>query len=273
VTAARGVDEGVGDDRQKEKDDWYTEMAERLDMRFGAVVLYTYGGFHRSALSFIHQLSGGYDPAVCLLSLTEWKRSIMENIAIAVQRGTADIMIKESQRERAATLSSRRRRRPRGRRFGCRSYAGSARPAPIGRGGEGGQSRCARAEAQAAELLDDASSAADEEEEGDLDAASDADTVVVAQQVEDDAGVDMVPDTPPMTVVEMAGEGVGLGLDVDGGVRAVHSVDSIHVMESGVVQSDAAARDVHIDVDSVCVGDSEDVAGGCGDGHHGGTGV
>lgn len=108
-TAARGV-ESVGDDREAEKNDSYAQMAAELDMHFSAIVLYTYGGFHHTTLSFIQRLGGALDPATCLMSLTEWKRSIKEHIAIAVQRGTADIMIRESQRVRAEAIPRRRRR-------------------------------------------------------------------------------------------------------------------------------------------------------------------
>jgi hypothetical protein len=83
VTSSRGV-EAVGDSRQAEKDDLYADMAEQIDMKFGAFVLYTYGGFHKSALSFIKQLGGAVDPATCLTSFTRWKQDLMEHIAIVV---------------------------------------------------------------------------------------------------------------------------------------------------------------------------------------------
>jgi len=71
-------------------------------MDFTAIVLYTYGGFHRSALRFIKRLGGALDTASSLYSLTEWKRSLKEHMAMAVQRGSADIMILHSQRARSA---------------------------------------------------------------------------------------------------------------------------------------------------------------------------
>jgi hypothetical protein len=53
------------------------------------------------------------DPACCLLSRAEWKRMLMQHIAIAVQRGNADIMIQASQRSREALLGRpARTRRP-----------------------------------------------------------------------------------------------------------------------------------------------------------------
>jgi hypothetical protein len=103
--------EAVGDSRQAEKDDLYADMAEQIDMKFGAFVLYTYGGFHKSALSFIKQLGGAVDPATCLTSFTRWKQDLMEHIAIAVQRGNANIMIQHSQRLRGKTWPRRRKAR------------------------------------------------------------------------------------------------------------------------------------------------------------------
>ena len=64
----------------------------------------TTGGFHSSALKVIRKMAESLDPACCLLSRAEWKRMLMEHIAIAVQRGNADIMIQASQRSREALL-------------------------------------------------------------------------------------------------------------------------------------------------------------------------
>ena len=38
----------MGDSRGAEKTEHYDEMAQQLDMRFSAFVLYTYGGFHET---------------------------------------------------------------------------------------------------------------------------------------------------------------------------------------------------------------------------------
>jgi hypothetical protein len=99
TAASRGV-EPVGDSRQAEKDEAYTPMAAALGMQFSAIVLYTYGGFHHTALSFIRHLGRALDPATCLVSHTKWKKDLMEHIAVAVQRGNADIMIQHSVRLR-----------------------------------------------------------------------------------------------------------------------------------------------------------------------------
>ena len=37
----------------------WKDSAEALDVRFVPFVLYTYGGFHRSALTTIEQMGGG----------------------------------------------------------------------------------------------------------------------------------------------------------------------------------------------------------------------
>jgi Reverse transcriptase (RNA-dependent DNA polymerase) len=92
----------VGDKREAAKDTAYKRVAEESGMDFTAIVLYTYGGFHRSALRFIKRLGGALDTASSLYSLTEWKRSLKEHMAMAVQRGSADIMILHTQRARRA---------------------------------------------------------------------------------------------------------------------------------------------------------------------------
>jgi hypothetical protein len=121
--ASRGV-EVVGDARETEKDDLYADMAEQLDMEFSAFVLYTHGGFHASAMRFIKKMGRAVEPATCLTSYTQWKQDLMEHIAIAVQRGNADIMIQDSKRRRGTSWPRRRKagrplhtvakRRPRG---------------------------------------------------------------------------------------------------------------------------------------------------------------
>jgi hypothetical protein len=89
--------EAVGDRSAAGKEQKYDEMAAAIDMVSYPIVLYTYGGFHKSALSFIAQLVDSFDPLISLLSRSEFKQSLMKHIAIAVQRGTADIMIQDMQ--------------------------------------------------------------------------------------------------------------------------------------------------------------------------------
>jgi hypothetical protein len=131
-TATRGV-VAVGDEREAEKDRTYAPMTEALAMEFSAFVLYTYGGFHESALSSIRKLGQALDPATCLISHTKWKQALMEHIAVAVQRGNAEIMIRHSARLRGMTWPTRRRARS------IRRYGGSS---SIGSGnGRGGRSK------------------------------------------------------------------------------------------------------------------------------------
>src|ERR1700754_1441334 len=111
VAKDRGV-EVVGAAREAEKDASYAAMAEDCGMEFCAFVLYTYGGFHQSALSFIRRMAKAVDPATCLTSPTQWRQELMEQIAIAVQRGNADIMIQAAQRDRGGRWRRRRRRTP-----------------------------------------------------------------------------------------------------------------------------------------------------------------
>ena len=99
--------EAVGDRRESEKKKKYDAMAEAVDMEFLPIVLYTYGGFHRSALRFITKLADALDPAACLWSRSEFREMLKQQIAIAVQRGTADIMIQDSIRQRDAIAGTR----------------------------------------------------------------------------------------------------------------------------------------------------------------------
>ena len=100
----------MGDARSAEKDDTYVPMAEALGVRFTPFVLYTYGGFHKSALSTIEQLAAAYDPAVALVPITAWKEDLKDRIAVCVQRHTANIVIEDDRRARSAGVLLRRRR-------------------------------------------------------------------------------------------------------------------------------------------------------------------
>ena len=109
VAATRGV-EAVGDARSAEKDNSYVPMADTLGVRFTPFVLYTYGGFHKSALSTVEQLAAASDPAVALVSLSDWKADVKNRIAVCVQRHTANIVIDDDRRARSAGVLTRRRR-------------------------------------------------------------------------------------------------------------------------------------------------------------------
>jgi hypothetical protein len=91
----------AGDKKAAAKNKKYAEMAKRKDMEFYPIVFYTYGGFHSSTLRFIAALCDAFDPAVALLSRAEFKRALKQQIAIVVQRGTANIMIQETQQMRS----------------------------------------------------------------------------------------------------------------------------------------------------------------------------
>ena len=88
------------DRKEASKDKTYQPIAEAQDMEFIAFVLYTYGGFHTSALKFIKELTLAVDPAISLISPADFKDQLKKQIAIAVQRGNANIMIQASQRHR-----------------------------------------------------------------------------------------------------------------------------------------------------------------------------
>jgi hypothetical protein len=103
ATASRGVD-AVGDARSAEKDRKYAALAATLDAEFIPFVLYTYGGMHTSALSVINRVAAASDPAVALVSPSEWKNELKDRIAICVQRLTADIVIDDAKRARVASI-------------------------------------------------------------------------------------------------------------------------------------------------------------------------
>jgi hypothetical protein len=138
--AARGV-EALGDARAAEKHATYAPMAAALEAVFAPFVLYTHGGFHKSALSFIDTLGAAYDPAVALVSLSAWKDELKDRIAVCVQRHTANIMIDDARRARVAGLPGRRRggRKSRARRrpsalvaSSRRRYVAAERPDGVG---------------------------------------------------------------------------------------------------------------------------------------------
>jgi hypothetical protein len=92
--------ETVGDRSGARKNTKYAGMAAEIDMKFQPIVLYTYGGFHHSAVSFVNKLTQSLDTATCLISRHDFKQALKKHIAVAVQRGTADIMIQAAQRQR-----------------------------------------------------------------------------------------------------------------------------------------------------------------------------
>jgi hypothetical protein len=108
AAAVRGV-EAVGDARSIEKHGTYAPMAEALGVQFSPFILYTYGGFHKSALSFINNMGAAYDPAVALVSLSAWKEELKDRIAMCVQRHTANIVIEDARRARVAGIAKGRR--------------------------------------------------------------------------------------------------------------------------------------------------------------------
>jgi hypothetical protein len=111
LAARKGI-EAVGDLSETRKIDKYAHIAANIDREFLPIVLYTYGGFHRSALSFINKLTDSLDTATCLVSRADFKQQVKKHIAIAVQRGNADIMIQDMQRQQQIQWGKRTRRSP-----------------------------------------------------------------------------------------------------------------------------------------------------------------
>jgi len=101
VAAQRSAD-CVGDASETRKNRKYAEDARQQHKKFLPFVLYTYGGFHRTALTVISAMANSLEPARCLLSPAAWRHQLMQSIAIAIQRGNAGIMVTASQQRRAA---------------------------------------------------------------------------------------------------------------------------------------------------------------------------
>ena len=101
VAAQRSAD-CVGAASEARKNKKYAEDARQQHKQFLPFVLYTYGGFHRTALAVISAMANSLEPARCLLSVAAWRQQLMQSIAIAIQRGNAGIMVTASQQRRAA---------------------------------------------------------------------------------------------------------------------------------------------------------------------------
>jgi len=95
VASRKGI-AAVGDRSAARKNDKYSQLASCTGTEFLPIVLYTYGGFHRSTNQFIKRLVDSLDPATSLVSKLEFKQALKEQIAIALQRGNAELMIRVS---------------------------------------------------------------------------------------------------------------------------------------------------------------------------------
>jgi Reverse transcriptase (RNA-dependent DNA polymerase) len=107
AVAARRSADCIGDASEARKNKQYAQDAGRQHKSFLPFVLYTYGGFHRSALAVIAAMTSSLEPARCLLSRAAWRHQLMQSIAIAVQRGNAAIMVAASRQGRAAAHDRR----------------------------------------------------------------------------------------------------------------------------------------------------------------------
>ena len=107
AVAARRCADCIGDASEARKNKQYAQNARQQHKSFLPFVLYTYGGFHRSALAVIAAMTSSLEPARCLLSRAAWRHQLMQSIAIAVQRGNAAIMVAASRQGRAAAHDRR----------------------------------------------------------------------------------------------------------------------------------------------------------------------
>ena len=238
VAAARGV-EAVGDARCAEKDGHYVPMADALGVRFAPFVLYTYGGFHKSALSVIEQVGAAYDPAVALVSLSAWKQELKDRIAVCVQRHTANIVIEDAGRARAAGVARHRRR---ARRSGARRRLPASVPSPrcpAAAQEQGGVS--ARAVSLCASLLVSSSvlcSAVPDARDGDGGLLEDT-PVCISPEPPSSAMPEaaFVPGTPGMEMEYPAA--VQADVDAAGCVRALSAMCISRVCSAGDARADA----------------------------------
>ena len=96
-----------GDDRATVKSDKYASMAESNDMQFGSFVLLATGGWDGSAKKVLRKLMAAVEPAYCLLSRRDWTDQLTRQIAVAIQRGNAAIMINAGHRDRQYAVHGR----------------------------------------------------------------------------------------------------------------------------------------------------------------------
>ena len=66
TVATRGV-EAVGEQRDAVKHAKYDGIAARHDMKFAGFVLYTLGGWHKSAIGVLNAMRQAVEPVYCLL--------------------------------------------------------------------------------------------------------------------------------------------------------------------------------------------------------------
>ena len=62
-------------------------------------------------MRLVSDMAVAYDPTICLISRHEYKTALMQLIAIAVQRDTADIIIRDSMRTRRLAFGKLTRKR------------------------------------------------------------------------------------------------------------------------------------------------------------------
>ena len=103
LLSKHGADK-VADGRSARKSDKYDGIADSNGMRFIPFVVSTYGGWHKSAKSVLRRLIAAMEPAYCLLSRADWQRQLTQQVAIAIQRGNAAIMIHAAHRDQCHQL-------------------------------------------------------------------------------------------------------------------------------------------------------------------------
>jgi len=89
------------------RSDKYASVAESSDMQFDAFVLLTSGGWDDSAKRVLRKLMAAVEPAYCLLSRRDWTDQLTQQIAVAIQRGNAAIMINAGHRDRQYAVHGR----------------------------------------------------------------------------------------------------------------------------------------------------------------------
>ena len=93
---------------EKEKKAKYAAMAKAQQASFIPFAVETYGGLGKSATKLINLIASAAEDGLQMLSESEVRKELRESVAIAVQKGNANIMLAEYNRAKAAAARSDR---------------------------------------------------------------------------------------------------------------------------------------------------------------------
>ena len=84
-------------------------MAKNQQASFIPFAVETYGGLGKSARKLINLIASAAEDGLQMLSESEVRKELKESVAIAIQKGNANIMLAEYNRAKAAAARSDRR--------------------------------------------------------------------------------------------------------------------------------------------------------------------